>query len=104
MGAKTAYADLRASCEKRGVSLTPFDVMIAAQAIALDATLVTRDKAFGRVEGPLRIDDWITPLSPNRTTAIQPLPALRPARADERCGRFPYRRCGTLAARRLAGR
>ncbi len=61
--AASAYADLRAGCEKRGVNLTPFDMMIAAHAIATDAILVTRDNAFGHVKGSLRVDDWITPLS-----------------------------------------
>jgi tRNA(fMet)-specific endonuclease VapC len=35
--------------------------MIAAQAVAIDALLVTRDKAFSRVPQPLRIDDWTLP-------------------------------------------
>jgi tRNA(fMet)-specific endonuclease VapC len=53
-----AYAELRADCERRGVSLAPFDIMIAAHAIAQDAILVTRDKAFQHAQGQLRIEDW----------------------------------------------
>ena len=53
-----AYAALRTSCERRGVSLTPFDMMIAAHAIAEDAVLVTRDKAFTHMPGGLRVEDW----------------------------------------------
>ncbi|MGH6621650.1 MAG: type II toxin-antitoxin system VapC family toxin [Alphaproteobacteria bacterium] len=53
-----AYADLRASCEAKGVSLAPLDMMIAAQAVAADALLVTNDKAFARVPDPLRMENW----------------------------------------------
>jgi tRNA(fMet)-specific endonuclease VapC len=56
-----AYGDLRAACEAKGVTLAPLDMMIAAHAVATDATLVTRDKAFARVPEPLRIDDWMEP-------------------------------------------
>jgi tRNA(fMet)-specific endonuclease VapC len=53
-----AYAELRAACERRGVSLSPFDMMIAAHAIAEDAILVTRDKAFLQLQEGLLIEDW----------------------------------------------
>jgi tRNA(fMet)-specific endonuclease VapC len=53
-----AYAELRTDCERRGVSLAPYDMMIAAHAIAQDAILVTRDKAFRHAQGQLRIEDW----------------------------------------------
>ncbi len=52
------YADLRAACEARGVPLAPLDMMIAAQAVAADAVLVTNDKAFSRVPDPLRMENW----------------------------------------------
>ena len=55
--AKT-YGDLRTACEAKGVTLAPLDMMIAAHAAAIDATLVTRDKAFARVPHALRIEDW----------------------------------------------
>jgi tRNA(fMet)-specific endonuclease VapC len=61
--AASAYAELRAGCEKRGVGLTPFDMMIAAHAIAVDAILVTHDQAFDNVNISLRIEDWTTPPS-----------------------------------------
>jgi tRNA(fMet)-specific endonuclease VapC len=51
-----AYADLRASCEARGVTLAPLDMMIAAHALAADCMLVTRDQAFSRAQ--LKTDDW----------------------------------------------
>jgi tRNA(fMet)-specific endonuclease VapC len=53
-----AYADLRAACETKGVPLAPLDMMIAAQAVAADAMLVTNDKAFSRVPDPLRMENW----------------------------------------------
>ncbi|OWV76917.1 NtrR protein [Rhizobium sp. R339] len=52
------YGDLRATCESKGVTLAPLDVMIAAHAVATDATLVTRDKAFAQVSDPLKTDSW----------------------------------------------
>ena len=52
------YADLRASCEAKGVTLAPLDMMIAAHAVATNAVLITRDKAFSRVPDPLRTEDW----------------------------------------------
>jgi tRNA(fMet)-specific endonuclease VapC len=53
-----AYGDLRAACESKGVTLAPLDMMIAAHAVAIDATLVTRDRIFARVPKPLRTDNW----------------------------------------------
>jgi len=58
--AAAAYAELRSDCEKSGLSLSPLDLMIAAHAIAANVILVTRDKAFTRIAGPLRIEDWTT--------------------------------------------
>jgi tRNA(fMet)-specific endonuclease VapC len=52
------YGALRASCASKGVSLGALDMMIAAQAVATDAVLVTRDKAFGHVEEGLKLEDW----------------------------------------------
>ncbi len=56
--AARAYADLRASCQAKGVSLGPLDMMIAGHAAAADAVLVTSDKAFGHIPEPLRVEDW----------------------------------------------
>ena len=55
--AARAYADLRAACERQGIGLAALDLMIAAHAVAEDAVLVTRDKAFSKVSA-LRTDDW----------------------------------------------
>lgn len=53
------YGDLRADLEKRGQPIGPMDMMIAAHALALDATLVTHNsREFARVKG-LRLEDWV---------------------------------------------
>lgn len=43
------YGDFRAHVEASGKSLSSLDMMIAAHAVAVDATLVTRDGAFAQV-------------------------------------------------------
>ena len=62
-----AYGELRARCEAAGHGLAPLDMLIAAQAYALQgaarpqgdrAVLVTRDRAFGRIPIGLAIEDW----------------------------------------------
>lgn len=58
--AATAYGELRASCTARGVSLGALDMMIAAHAVSVKATLVTNDKAFAMLpDGVLTLEDWI---------------------------------------------
>jgi len=52
------YGRLRASCAERGVTLSALDMMIAAQAVAVGAVLVTRDKAFSHVRGGLAVEKW----------------------------------------------
>jgi tRNA(fMet)-specific endonuclease VapC len=44
--------------EAQGISLSDFDMMIAAHAVAVDATLVSRDKAFAQVGERLRLEVW----------------------------------------------
>ena len=45
----TCYGALCSSLKSQGVNLSDFDMMIAAHAVAVDAILVSRDKAFARV-------------------------------------------------------
>ena len=52
------YGNLRASCEAAGIVLAPLDMMIAAHAKALNATLVTRDRVFSLVPDGLQLEDW----------------------------------------------
>jgi len=52
------YARIRASLEKEGEPMGNLDLMIAAQAVASEAVLVTHDHVFRRVKG-LKVEDWI---------------------------------------------
>lgn len=54
----TAYGDLRAVCEKTGITLAPLDMMIAAHAKTVGATLVSADRAFSRIPDGLKLEDW----------------------------------------------
>jgi tRNA(fMet)-specific endonuclease VapC len=56
--AAAAYARLRTLCEKEGKSLGNMDMLIASHAVAINATLVSNDKAFYRVEHHIRLEDW----------------------------------------------
>jgi len=52
------YGRIRAELDASGTPIGPLDLMIASQALALRATLVTNDtKEFRRVRG-LRCEDW----------------------------------------------
>lgn len=55
--AATQYGLLRAVLERNGQPLGNLDTMIAAHALALNATLVTNDQAFNRIK-KLKIEDW----------------------------------------------
>lgn len=51
-------ATIRANLEARGCPIGPYDILIAATALANKGTLVTHNlKEFGRIEG-LEIEDW----------------------------------------------
>ena len=58
----TCYGEFCATLEAQGINLSDFDMMIAAHALTVDATLVSRDKAFVQVsEGlthRLRLEVW----------------------------------------------
>jgi tRNA(fMet)-specific endonuclease VapC len=51
------YGQLRAALEREGQPVGNLDAMIAAHALALDAILVTNDRAFGRIK-KLKVEDW----------------------------------------------
>jgi tRNA(fMet)-specific endonuclease VapC len=54
----THYAVIRHDLEARGVGIGPMDTLIAAQALRLGATVVTRNVAeFRRIPG-LRVENW----------------------------------------------
>lgn len=55
----TCYGEFCNTLEARGINLSDFDMMIAAHAVAVSATLVSRDKAFAQVpEERLRLEIW----------------------------------------------
>ncbi len=54
------YARIRSALEKQGEPMGNLDMMIAAQALAVDAVLVTHDRVFRRVKG-LKVEDWSKP-------------------------------------------
>ena len=57
--AATCYGELCSSLETQGISLSDFDMMIAAHAVALKITLVSRDKAFMNVpKSILKLELW----------------------------------------------
>ncbi len=58
--AALTYAEIRATLERQGTMLGNLDLMIAAQAIAAGAVLVTNDRGFRRVRG-LKTEDWTKP-------------------------------------------
>ena len=54
------YASVRHQLEARGQGIGPFDTLIAAQALRLGATVVTRNiREFDRVAG-LLVENWET--------------------------------------------
>ena len=55
----TIYGSIRANLERIGQPIGGNDLLIAAQALALDLTLVTdNEREFSRIES-LRIENWI---------------------------------------------
>ena len=62
-----AYGELRARLQAAGSPLGALDTLIAAHALAIDAVLVTHDKAFGKLRQAtpkrvLQVVDWATDL------------------------------------------
>lgn len=61
------YGDLRARLQAAGTPLGALDTLIAAHALAIDAVLVTHDKAIHKLnkaglERALQVADWATDL------------------------------------------
>ncbi|MDM0080081.1 type II toxin-antitoxin system VapC family toxin [Variovorax sp. J31P179] len=53
------YADVRTHLELRGMPIGPNDMLIAAHALALDATLITDNEDEFRRVPHLKIDNWL---------------------------------------------
>ena len=52
------YGGFCSDLEAQGINLSELDMMIAAHAVAVDATLVSRDKAFTKLPGRLKLEVW----------------------------------------------
>ena len=52
------YGGFCSTLEAQGINLSDLDMMIAAHAVAVNATLVSRDKAFSKVPERLRLEVW----------------------------------------------
>ena len=52
------YGRIRAALEKAGKTIGPLDLLIAAQALALDATLITHNTREFRRMPDLAVEDW----------------------------------------------
>jgi tRNA(fMet)-specific endonuclease VapC len=58
-----SYATLRTALLERNRTLDTMDLLIAAQAHALGAVIVTRDKAFLHLAGLVQVSDWASDLA-----------------------------------------
>jgi hypothetical protein len=70
------YGVLRAKLEAAGKQLSSLDLLIAAQAIAISAVLVSHDKPFARVNDLYSLANWATDLygpPPFRRSSIESL-------------------------------
>lgn len=52
------YGRIRAALEKAGTMIGPLDLLIAAQALAMDATLITHNTREFRRVPDLKVADW----------------------------------------------
>ncbi len=57
------YGNVRAQQEALGKPLADIDMLIAAHAVAVGATLVTADKALAQVPGLSATENWATDLA-----------------------------------------
>jgi tRNA(fMet)-specific endonuclease VapC len=61
--AAAVYGAIRARLERRGTTIGPLDLLIAAHAMSANATLVTHNtREFERL-ADLRVEDWIAELT-----------------------------------------
>jgi tRNA(fMet)-specific endonuclease VapC len=60
--AAAAYARLVRHLKTSGKSMTTIDLLLAAQALSLDCTFVTSDRAFQHTGGLISLENWATDL------------------------------------------
>lgn len=65
-GEAAAYGRMRVRLESKGITVAAMDMLIAAQAIAAEATLVSHDGIFQRIDGLDARVDWATDVAPRR--------------------------------------
>ena len=53
-----AYANLRRICDQEGKQLGTMDILIASHSLAVEAVLITNDKAFYQLKNYLKLEDW----------------------------------------------
>jgi len=53
-----AYARLKAESARKSIGIAPLDLMIASQALAGQAVLVTNDSALKRLTPWMDVEDW----------------------------------------------
>jgi tRNA(fMet)-specific endonuclease VapC len=59
LGSSEVYRKIRSDLEKKGRPIGSMDLLIAAQAISLNITLVTNNtKEFDRISG-IKIENWV---------------------------------------------
>jgi ribosomal silencing factor RsfS len=66
-----AIRRIRAALERKVIPMGNLDMMIAAQALAAEAILVTRDRVFQRVQG-LKVEDWAVMDLPKKRVCVLP--------------------------------
>lgn len=57
--AASAYGEIRSRLERAGTPIGPLDMLIAANAVALDVAVVTNNEREFRRVGGLRVENWI---------------------------------------------
>ena len=56
--AARCYGELCSTLEAQGINFSDFDMMIAAHAVAVNAVLISRDKAFAQMTSRLSLEVW----------------------------------------------
>lgn len=56
--AAESYALLKSEMAKKGKNLGTLDILIAAHALSVSATLITNDKAFKYANKLINVEDW----------------------------------------------
>ncbi len=61
--AAESYAWLYKACKEKGAPIEAMDILIAAHAVAVSATLITNDNAFHQIGRYVSLADWTTPFT-----------------------------------------